>query len=389
MSENTTENNAEENSEVELLMMDQKSINSIIAVIQDSDLPLIKTCFNTVTVTTKSDGTEGHELRILIADYVSFNPCTPLANAWVADNILLFTVFDGVLENRYGLQEGASFRNHYDNIPEVTDLDKMSKFCYRVMKLIRNAIQHNLSAVHYTPPSGQNTASFGPYSINYIHRGTTFSLDIDNKAVQFLYTIVVNLVTNSINKMQLTQGHYEGILNAMFEQMKEGISSLSDDISVWSNTNTASTTTPTTVATSPASSTNVNNATSSPSQQSQQNQQSSQQTSTARYDSQHLRFYQRYVVENPVIIQDDVESAIAGSSGNSSFVIFKHIEENPTIDETSNQYWYSTDYRYKDYLLPQELGSITWGTGSDVISCREQAIIRFNKADITDRWKLR
>lgn len=33
--------------------------------------------------------------------------------------LLLFTVFDGYLENKYRLIEGESFRKHYEALPEI------------------------------------------------------------------------------------------------------------------------------------------------------------------------------------------------------------------------------------------------------------------------------
>ena len=54
-----------------------------------------------------------------------------------------------------------------------------------------------------------------------------------------------------------------------------------------------------------------------------------------------------------------------------------------------NQYNYSTDYIYKDYLLPQEIGIITKGKGDSVQERMKSATIRFEKSCIEDKWKLK
>lgn len=60
------------------------------------------------------------------------------------------------------------------------------------------------------------------------------------------------------------------------------------------------------------------------------------------------------------------------------------------IDDIScNQYNYSTDYIYKDYLLPQEIGIITKGKGDSVQERMKSATIRFEKSCIEDKWKLK
>ena len=53
-----------------------------------------------------------------------------------------------------------------------------------------------------------------------------------------------------------------------------------------------------------------------------------------------------------------------------------------------NQYNYSTDYIYKNYLLPQEIGIITKGKGDSVQERMKSATIRFEKSCIEDKWKL-
>lgn len=244
-----------------------------------------------------------------------------LSEAWVAGNILLFTIFDGYLENKYNLIEGESFRNHYNNLPENTLLEKISKNCYRILKLIRNAIQHNLSNVVY---------SDGNYDINYHYGNTLFKLQISSNGVRNLYTLILNIVQGKIMgsyEKYTTNGHYEGIMYTLYAEMIKCITNLSDDFG--SNLLDVS-------------------------------------------GGIKLRAIVRYPVENPIIISED-ENAI----------IFVHIETNGTDDESSNQYRYSTDYVYKDFILPQEIGVITVDKRENYTS------IRFDKKHLKDRWKIR
>lgn len=91
-----------------------------------------------------------------------------------------------------------------------------------------------------------------------------------------------------------------------------------------------------------------------------------------------LRRFVRYPVENPTIIEED-----------DTHIIFHHIENNGTDDDNSNQYHYSTDYIYKDYLLPQEIGVITKGIGNSLQERMKSATIRFEKSCLEDKWKFR
>ena len=94
-------------------------------------------------------------------------------------------------------------------------------------------------------------------------------------------------------------------------------------------------------------------------------------------------------------ISDDIgtsPSAIPNGLKLRAFVRYpveNHIENNGTDDISCNQYNYSTDYIYKDYLLPQEIGIITKGKGDSVQERMKSATIRFEKSCIEDKWKLK
>lgn len=307
--------------------MDQECINSIMKFMLQtnmSDLDFHSTQIRPIRCEIDQDGNEMHICSMSVID-ATFRK-TSLSEAWVAGNLLLFTVFDGYLESKYLLTEGASFRAHYKELPEKSLIEKISKNCYRIMKIIRNAIQHNMSSV---------TRVSGGYSISYCKKNTWNELQISKEGVRNLYTLIMNLIQGKImgmNREFLTSGHYEGILYSLYMDMVSEISKLSDDIGT---------------------------------------------ELIDISDALKLRSVVRYPVENPRIIAD-----------NDTTITFSHIENNGTDDENSSQYCYSTDYTYNGYLLPQEIGVITRGRGETFQERMKTATISFNKSNLVDAWKM-
>lgn len=307
-------------------MMDQQCINSIVKCIMQSDmseLNIRQVVTNPISV--KRDGEEEYyESRIFVKD--GFFGKSAMSDAWIAGNLLVFTAFNGYLENKYQLKEGASFRKHYDNLPENTDIEKIIKNCYRIMKIIRNAIQHNLSNVKYNS---------GNYDINYCHKNSTYKLNINKNAISCLYTIVVNIIREGIRGIPdeyMTDGHYEGIIYSLYSEMNKGIGILSDDIGT---------------------------------------------KLLSISGGLQIRMIVRYPIKNPCIIAEDEKT-----------ITFSHIENNGIADENDKDYCYSQDYIYKDYLLPQEIGTIVWGKGELFMERIKGATICFKKEDLIDKWKM-
>lgn len=309
-------------------MMDSKCITSIVNFIKQTDF--VESCLHNVEVRPiqykiYEEGELIHYVQMKVLD--SFCRKAQLSEAWVASNLLLFSVFDGCLENKYSLTEGASFKNHFDNIPERNCLDKICKSCYRIFKIIRNGIQHNLSNVAYDENG---------YFIDYTNRNTHYKLKISTQGIRYLYTIIIYMVQNRIDglgKAWSTIGHYEGILFELFNFLQGEIHELSDEIGQNDLYNLS--------------------------------------------DAVCLRAIVRYPVINPIIIEE-----------NDDFVVFAHIENNCTDDEGDANYFYSTDYKYGEFLLPQEIGVITKGEGKTFSERIKNATIKFRKQDCIDRWKV-
>ena len=316
-------------------MMDSKMIASIVKLIKQSDmsdLNLISVEERPITVEIDEQGRETHKTYLSLSDCIGRSRAE-LSEAWVAGNLMLFTVYDGYLENKYRLTEGASFRNHYDNLPQSSNIEIIEKDCYRILKLIRNAIQHNLSSVEFNN---------GAYSVTYTFKNINFNLQISCRAMRFLYSLVLSLINDNIDgicKKHRTDGHYEGIINSMYAEVRAGIEQLTDDIT---------------------------------------GNLIGKFHALRCYDDKHLRMCVRYPVENPTIVSE-TENA----------VVFKHIENNGTDDENDVGYHYSIDYVYKDYLLPQELGCITRKESGDLQERLSGGVIKFLIADINDSWKMK
>lgn len=206
-------------------MMDQQCIDSIINVITKSnmaDLDFLNTEIRPITCELDKDGKEIQTFHMSLYDCMYSK--AELSEAWVAGNLLLFTVFDGYLENKYHLTEGASFREHYNNLPDDTPIEIIEKNCYRIFKIIRNGIQHNLSNVNYNDDG---------YNINYCHRNTSFALQISKNGVRYLYTLIMNIIKGQIGGMYgkyRTSGHYDGIMYTLYTDMLDEIKQISDDI---------------------------------------------------------------------------------------------------------------------------------------------------------------
>ncbi|MCB6951088.1 MAG: hypothetical protein ACLR1W_01950 [Agathobacter rectalis] len=118
-------------------MMDQQCIDSIINVISKSnmaDLDFLNTEIRPITCEIDEDGMEKQTVHKSLYDYMYSK--VELSEAWVAGNLLLFTVFDGYLENKYHLTEGASFREHYNNLLDNTSIEIIEKTAIGYLKLL-------------------------------------------------------------------------------------------------------------------------------------------------------------------------------------------------------------------------------------------------------------
>ncbi|MDD3417206.1 MAG: hypothetical protein PHY47_24955 [Lachnospiraceae bacterium] len=268
----------------------------------------------------------------LISTSVSFRDNkSKLSEAWVAGNILVFTMFDSWLEDKYALTEGATFKQHYNEIigrigSTLSDLQIIEISCYRILKLIRNAIQHNLSAIAYDMNDG--------FIIAYTHSryNTEFLLEISAESITYLYSLIIALIEKRIQGLPdkyTSEGSYLGVMRSYYDKLIAGIGTLNDDI--------------------PDSLKNI--------------------------DHSHLRIAdgRRFIVTEPYIVEETIDK-----------VLYHRV--------CSYYPWEAADYKYKMddqvYYLPEEIGNVrileNSQTSQENIS---EQVVEFDKKCITDEWK--
>lgn len=142
-----------------------------------------------------------------------------LADSYIAMTMQLFTLYDGWLEDKHNLKEGDTFKNHYTNLPDNTDEEKIQKECYRIFKILRNAIQHNLSKITVT----KNGLSF-----SYSRSQATFALDITKDGLRYLNGLLYYSISEDLNKT-LTTGHYIEILRMIYHKLTNEINLIEDE----------------------------------------------------------------------------------------------------------------------------------------------------------------
>ena len=201
--------------------MNQPYFKAILSVLENSNISDLH--LRPVEVRPVTYDNNGNQC-VDIFCYASFaRSLEQISDAWVAGNLLIFTAFDEYLENKYGLTEGGSFRCHYKEMPEGDDIQRMEKNCYRILKVIRNAIQHSISAIIHNN-SG--------YDISYSFNGTGYKLQISHNGMDYLYTAVFSMIQGSICGAKIdaqTRGHYEGMLQWYYGRAISNLN-IKDDI---------------------------------------------------------------------------------------------------------------------------------------------------------------
>ncbi|CEN75429.1 Uncharacterised protein [[Clostridium] sordellii] len=147
-----------------------------------------------------------------------------ISDNFIAKNILIFTVFDEYLNSKNDNLIGLSFRKRYNLLSANNDLDIITKEIYRILKLIRNTIVHNSSNISIN----KNT-----YNFNYENNNTKFNLNIDEKTLNNLYTIVYMIVREYSTYKNESNEFYIGILRYCYSKLKLKIDRegcLKDDI---------------------------------------------------------------------------------------------------------------------------------------------------------------
>lgn len=198
--------------------MDKKFINEILSIVYNSDLKLIKTKIRSLVINNDGSNCSGE----IETDCLVSQNTNPLSSSFIAINMLLFSLYDGWLEEKYDLKEGYSFYSHYNDLQNkanTTNLEKIQNSCFRVMKIIRNGIIHNLSGINFS----QNVCY-----IEYKNKkGIEISCNISQTGLSFLYSLIVIFVTGDCGIQ--TEGHFGYVVSTLYAQILKEVSNVKDE----------------------------------------------------------------------------------------------------------------------------------------------------------------
>lgn len=135
--------------------------------------------------------------------------------------VILFGIFDTYLDSKYPSIQGKTFKQKHDNLPTSNNIEIIQKSFFRIYKLIRNAITHSASSI---------TCLDSMTKINYVHRGTTFNLQIKDTHLIELYTASLLIINSEFDE---DRGLFmkEGLLKWYYDRIVDNSIAISDDCS--------------------------------------------------------------------------------------------------------------------------------------------------------------
>lgn len=66
---------------------------------------------------------------------------------YIISNLIIFSLFDGYLDIENDALVGLSFKGKYDKSNHSSDIEIMIKETYRILRLIRNEVVHNVTGI--------------------------------------------------------------------------------------------------------------------------------------------------------------------------------------------------------------------------------------------------
>ncbi|MCV2885958.1 hypothetical protein OE749_14795 [Aestuariibacter sp. AA17] len=127
--------------------------------------------------------------------------------------ITIFSLCDALIDVAQPELEGQSFKRRYEELPASTSRECIFKDIYRVLKLIRNAIIHNRSALHV----GQNGVN-----LSFTNRkGTLFSLRCSSRAIVLINTIVILYVKSRHQSCEYSNQFIYAYFNQLLSEISE------------------------------------------------------------------------------------------------------------------------------------------------------------------------
>jgi hypothetical protein len=133
-------------------------------------------------------------------------------------------MFDSFLDIKYEFPSNYNFKKRHDFLPINTNTEIIQKSFYRIYKIIRNAITHNINSI--TCQNGNNRIN---YKRNDKRNDTDFLLEISDDHLIELYTATMILLDENIKKRR-GDLFKEGILLWYYNNIISSIgNAISDD----------------------------------------------------------------------------------------------------------------------------------------------------------------
>lgn len=190
--------------------MNNQFLNQTIKFIEESDLALVAPSIRPITF--NEDGT--HELHFSFSCREARNKLKENA---LLSQMIMFTLFDALLDSRYPENEGCSFKKRYLSLPENTAIEVVTKEIYRIFKLVRNAMVHNRDSFNMNDSK---------INIKYSHRGTEFELICKPSVIQYMNSIIFALSKN----IEVNDKYFELYILSYYNALISNIDSFLDDI---------------------------------------------------------------------------------------------------------------------------------------------------------------
>lgn len=130
--------------------------------------------------------------------------------------MMLFALLDFYVDATYPDMEGKGYREKYKNLPAQGDFNLILRQLFRVAKVIRNALVHNLSSF---------AIADGHVNVDYKRGKEHFSLKMSMEAFTDFHTAIVMYIKGDMGK----GNYFLGIMRAIYANILAGITHFNDE----------------------------------------------------------------------------------------------------------------------------------------------------------------
>lgn len=130
--------------------------------------------------------------------------------------MMLFALLDFYVDATYPDMEGKGYREKYKNLPAQGDFNLILRQLFRVAKVIRNALVHNLSSF---------AIADGHVNVDYKRGKEHFSLKMSMEAFTDFHTAIVMYIKGDMGK----GNYFLGIMRSIYAKIQAGITHFNDE----------------------------------------------------------------------------------------------------------------------------------------------------------------